>query len=1003
MNPSVRAVAPAVNGWNAAYIEDQYARFQRDPASVPEDVRAFLQGFDLAMTGAPRRTQPSGPAPATTPDASDAGANPAVGPAAGPVSGELRFFVGVANLIAAYRRDGHLAAALDPFGRARTRPASLELASHGLGVADLEAPAAGHGLPPAAASSLRAALAWLEQRYCGTIGAQVQHIQDTAQRVWLQARIEAMDPRAALSREDRIEVLRNLNCAEGFETFIHRRYQGAKRFSLEGGESLIPLLERLLLAAAQSGVEEVVIGMAHRGRLNVLNNTVGKTYEQIFTEFDGSWEEDFVDGGGDVKYHRGYSGVRTLGAGKAIAVALASNPSHLEAVGPVVCGRVRAKQRLWNDTQRQRVIPLLIHGDAAVIGQGVVAEALNMSQLDGYTVGGTLHVVVNNLIGFTTDASDARSSPYCTDLALAVDAPVFHVAGHDPEAVVAVAALAMDYRQKFKRDVFIDMWCYRKYGHNETDEASFTQPLESEHIRRQPGMFKRYAGQLVEQGVLSADEMEALRKNLDTALDKAQAKARGTPADPTIDPGGKRWKGMGWDFSHAPVPTAPSPDHLREVLAALGGATIPAGFNTNPKVLKTLAERAALAQQIGAADGPVSLTHADAEMIAFGTLLLEGTAVRLSGQDCRRGTFTQRHAALRDTQTNQRFVPLNSMRAIAPLPDEAGGTKPGPDGRPTQARLCVHDSPLSEFAVMGFDYGYSLADPNMLVLWEGQFGDFANGAQTVIDQFLASAELKWERWSGLVLLLPHGYEGQGPEHSSARMERFLQLCADENMQVCYPSTAAQHFHMLRRQVRRNFRKPLIVMTPKSNLRVPTSRVDEMLTGRFHEIIDDPFFESHKAERRTVSRVLLCSGKVYHELAARRDALRRYDTAIVRVEQVYPFHADLFAEIRAKYAAKVQFSWVQEEPRNMGAFAHIDDVLRHVAGVKTLDYIGRPPSASPAVGSPYTHKAQQEAILTRAIGPLPVVVGGAGAAGHGVSTPNGAVTAPAATKGGAAKG
>ncbi len=966
MSQSVRALSQSVNGWNAAYLEEQYACYQRDPASVPDDVRSFLQGFDLALAGA-------GPASARAPAAAPGVSAGAPVPAA---PGELRVFVGVANLVAAYRREGHLCAAIDPFGRPRARPASLELESHGLSEGDLDRPAQGHGLPAAASSSLRAAVAFLERTYCCTIAVQVQHIGDAAQRAWLQGRVETLDVGGALSREGRVEILRNLNNAEGFETFIHRRYQGAKRFSLEGGESLIPLLERLLVGAADSGVEEVVIGMAHRGRLNVLNNTVGKTYEQIFTEFEGSWEEDFVDGGGDVKYHRGYSGERALAGGKRVQVALASNPSHLEAVGPVVCGRVRAKQRLRNDTQRQRVIPVLIHGDAAVIGQGVVAETLNMSQLDGYTVGGTVHVVVNNLIGFTTDASDARSGPYCTDLALAIDAPVFHVAGHDPEAVVAVAALAMEFRQKFKRDVFIDMWCYRKYGHNETDEASFTQPLESEHIRRQPGMFKRYADQLVAQGVLSAGEMESLRKNLDAALDKAQAKAKGAPADPTIDPGGKRWKGMGWDYSHAPAPTAPNAEHLREVLAALGGATIPPGFGTNPKVQKLLAERGALAQHIDKADGPVVLTHADAELLAFGTLLLEGTAVRLSGQDCRRGTFTQRHAALRDIKTNQRFVPLNSMRAIAPLPDEAGPAgKPGPDGRSTQARLCVHDSPLSEFGVMAFDYGYSLADPNMLVLWEGQFGDFANGAQTVIDQFIASAELKWERWSGLVLLLPHGYEGQGPEHSSARLERFLQLCADDNMQVCYPTTAAQHFHMLRRQVKRNFRKPLIVMTPKSNLRVPTSRVHELVAGRFHEIIDDPHFEASKAERRTVSRVLLCSGKVYHELAARRDALRRFDTAIVRVEQLYPFHAEAFAEVRARYGAKAQYAWVQEEPRNMGGYLYMDDVLRTACGIKSVEYIGRAASASPAVGSPSVHKRQQEAILTRAVGPLSAVPGG----------------------------
>jgi 2-oxoglutarate dehydrogenase E1 component len=620
-----------------------------------------------------------------------------------------------------------------------------------------------------------------------------------------------------------------------------------------------------------------------------------------------------------------------------------------------------------------------MHGDAAVIAQGIVAEVLNLSQLEGYRTGGTIHVVVNNLVGFTTGAADARSTEYCTDIALMVEAPVFHVNGEDPEAVVAVAQLVVEYRQKFKKDVFIDLVCFRRYGHNETDEPSFTQPVLAALIARKPGVLTEYAQHLTRDGLLTEADVRKLRDPLIRSLEEAQARAKTNPRDPNIDPGSKRWIGYGGAYSFEPVKAGVSESMLQEVCAAW--SRVPEGFHLNPKLTKLMAERANLLKTR-------QLSYGDAESLAIGTLLLEGHGVRLSGQDSRRGTFSHRHAVLRDAVTEEPYTPLNNMRPIAQFPDDAG--KPGPDGRPTQGKLCVYDSPLSEAAVLGFDYGYSLADPRMVVMWEAQFGDFCNGAQVMIDQYLASAECKWERWSGLILLLPHGYEGAGPEHSSARLERFLQLCAGDNMEIVNPTTAAQAFHMLRRQVRRNFRKPLIVMTPKSLLRVPTSTVDELISGRFHEIIDDPAFAAGgKQDRSKVTTVLLCSGKVYYDLEKQRSTVGRTDTAIVRVEQLYPFHTDLMASTLASYAAAERVVWVQEEPRNAGAYQFIAEIFRTEPALKReLEYIGRPAAASPAVASKHKHKEQQHRLVEEAI---PATAGAASASagrapgGNGVSS------------------
>lgn len=948
MSGSARAVTPSINGWSAEYLEAQYLSYKADPASVPGDLVSFFQGFDLATARG-----------ATVPGARGA----AAGGGGGSGGGDLKLHAAVADLVESYRTLGHLAAKLDPFGRAPERPAALTLAYHGLSESDLDQPVSTGTLPPQAGSTIRQIVAFLERTYCSSIGIQTAHLTSAEERAWLLQRFERDAGRVPLDRGDKAHILERLVRAEQFERFLQKRYQGEKRFSIEGGESLIPLLDRLIEGGAELGVEEIVLGMAHRGRLNVLNTVMGKTYEQIFTEFEDSYSA-FVHGGGDVKYHRGYSIDRQLRNGKTVHLALASNPSHLESVNPVVEGRTRAKQRLRGDFERRRVVPVLIHGDAAVIGQGIVAETLNLSQLEGYTTGGTAHVVINNLVGFTTGPRDSRSTRYCTDIALMIEAPVMHVCGEDPEAVVACAQIAIEYRQKFKKDVFVDLYCYRKYGHNEQDEASFTQPNYTRLVQEAPGVLRTYADQLQSQGVLTQTDLDAISDRLSQALEAAQAAAKKQPIDPTIDPGTKKWAGFKGEFTFDAVPTGVKFELIEEVCAAMGRA--PEGFNVNPKLVKLLSDRAGLPKT----KGSTAMSYADAESLAFGTLLLEGTAVRLSGQDCRRGTFSHRHAVLRDLKTEEKHTPLNAMRQIGETPDEL--STPGSDGRPKQAKFCVYDSALSEAAVMGFDYGYSLADPNMLVMWEGQFGDFVNGAQTIIDQYLASAETKWERWSGLVLLLPHGYEGAGPEHSSGRLERFLQLCGDNNMLVVYPSTAAQCFHMLRRQVKARYRKPMIVMTPKSMLRTPTSDIAELASGSFQHLLDDPAFiagaRDGGKDTKKVTRVHLCTGKIYHELAARREATGKFDTALVRVEQLYPFDGAMCKKILARYPAGAKISWVQEEPRNMGAFLFVADILREELGL-SVGYIGRKTSATPAVGSKTKHKYEQEAILAEAIAPL----------------------------------
>ncbi|GIW88937.1 MAG: 2-oxoglutarate dehydrogenase subunit E1 [Isosphaeraceae bacterium] len=700
---------------------------------------------------------------------------------------------------------------------------------------------------------------------------------------------------------------------------------------------LIPLLDTLVERAGVWKVQEIVMGMPHRGRLNVLANILNKPYGLIFNEFEGNLPKT-VQGDGDVKYHLGFSSDHTCLNGHVIHLSLTPNPSHLEAVNPVVEGRARAKQRRRGDTERKLVVPLLIHGDAAFAGQGLVAETLNLSQLHGYRTGGTVHIVVNNQIGFTTNPIDARSTSYCTDVAKMVDAPIFHVNGEDPEACVHVAELALDYRQTFGRDVVIDMVCFRRHGHNEGDEPGFTQPLMYAKIRERPSITELYTEHLILTGDLTTAEAETITETFQEKLKAVYDEVRQSHVEPrpAPQPFQHAWAGYTSTYSFTPVETGVPLDLLRRVTEAM--ASVPPGFHRNPKLDRILNGRLRIIEQLGGID------WAFAEGLAFGSLLVEGTPLRLSGQDSRRGTFSQRHAVLVDTITGERYTPLNHI---------AEG----------QAHFCVYDSLLSEAAVLGFDYGYSLDEPSMLIMWEAQFGDFANGAQVIIDQFIASAESKWSRASGIVMLLPHGYEGQGPEHSSARLERFLQLCAEENIQVVYPSTPAQYFHLLRRQVRRPFRKPLIVMTPKSLLRLKeaVSPVDQFVHGHFHDVLDDTIPVD------SVRRVVFCSGKLYYDLARRRaEAGKDAEVALIRLEQLYPWPADELRQIISRYQPHdVEWVWAQEESQNMGAWTFVAPRLHDLLG-EEIQYVGRGASASPATGSHAIHEREQHELVEAAI-------------------------------------
>ncbi len=891
---------------NAGYIEEQYERYLRDPASVGKDWAQFFAGFELGSSGATL-----------------AAAEPTIG---------------VFDLIHSYRELGHLVADLDPLGHIQQSHPLLELKEFGFRDDDLERVIECAAFRSLTRSTLRELLEALQQTYCRTIGVEFMFISDKTQRDWLKERMEPTRNRPRLAVEDRRLILDQLIRSEGFEQFLHTKFVGQKRFSLEGGESLIPMLSSLIDASAHLGVAEIVMGMAHRGRLNVLANILDKPYELIFSEFQGAFLPKNIQGDGDVKYHLGYARDLVTRRGDFIHVSLLSNPSHLEAINPVVEGIVRAKQRLRRDLDGRQVLPLQIHGDASFTGQGLVAETLALSDLPFFQTKGTIHIIINNQIGFTAMPEVLRSGRYASDIAKAIEAPVFHVNGDDPEAAVQAAQLAAAYRHEFRRDVIIDLICFRRYGHNETDEPTFTQPVMYREIAAHPGVRPLYANRLAEEGVVTPEEAANVQQEFRASLQAALEYARDFMPRQQVFALGGLWKGMEWAGEDWSAHTAVPLSTLRSVAEKV--ARLPAGFTPHPRVRKLLDDRVKMLD----ADG--SVDWACAEMLALGTLLLEGTKIRLSGEDSGRGTFSHRHAVLHDQETGEKYTPLQHLSA-------------------QQGHFLAIDTMLSEAAVLGFEYGFSTADPRNLVIWEAQFGDFANGAQVMIDQFIVAAESKWQRMSGLVLLLPHGYEGQGPEHSSARLERFLQLCAENNMQVCNLTTPAQLFHALRRQIHRKFRKPLVVMSPKSLLRhrLNVSPLRDFTEGTFATVLD----EVDDLRPRRVRRLVLCSGKVYYDLLPARRDRDVDDVALVRVEQLYPFPERELKEILARYPNAKEVFWVQEEPWNMGAWHFMAMRRPAVLGdQRRLQYIGRDEAASPATGSYKLHEAEQADIVDRTL-------------------------------------
>ena len=920
------------NHANAAVIEAAYQAWQANPDSVDPTWRAFFQGFTLGNGGGSL----------TAPALADAGVS---------IIDSLKQSH-VHYLIATYRALGHIEAHVDPLSDPPPPHPKLSLAQFSLGEDDLDTSFDVGTYLGGGQMKLRDILISLRLTYCDRIGVEYTHIQDVEVRTWLQERMESTRNQPEFSKAERIRILRRVHKAELLERFLHTKYVGQKRFSLEGGETMIAAVDAIIEHCPDQGVEEVDMGMAHRGRLNILTSVMRKNFDELFEQFSENYIPDTVGGDGDVKYHLGYEVVLDTASGHKVEVRLAANPSHLEIVNPVVEGKARARQRMRGATgRRQRVLPLLIHGDAAFSGQGIVAETLNFSQLPGYKTGGTLHIVVNNLIGFTTLPRDARSTLYCTDVAKMIDVPIFHVNGDDPESVCHIARLALEFRVRFQRDVVIDMVCYRKHGHNETDEPAFTQPLLYRKIARHPPVSEVLSRKLVADGTITAAESEAIRAEytatLERHLERARAAESAKSARRSATAEAKKFAGSTAvfqpDFHFKPVPTGVSATTQDQIVHGL--TVLPDTFKPNPKIKRFLDARAKAHRE----GGPIDWGFAEA--LAFGSLVVEHIPIRLSGQDCERGTFSHRHAVLHDMETGETYAPLKHLA-------------------PDQAQFCVYNSLLSEAAVLAFDYGYSLDYPNMLCIWEAQFGDFANGAQVVIDQFLTAGESKWQRTSGLTLLLPHGYEGQGPEHSSARLERFLQLCAEDNMQVANITTPANFFHALRRQVKRDVKKPLIVMSPKSLLRHPAavSRIEEFTTGAFQEIIDDPTHTTGSGTTRAPfpaghpapDRLILCSGKVYYDLIDYRARQKLTGTAIVRLEQLYPLHRKRLAEIAKKYGA-AKLVWCQEESQNMGAWSFIAPHLEEIFGRKAA-YAGRDASASPAVGSLALHRHELAALL-----------------------------------------
>jgi 2-oxoglutarate dehydrogenase E1 component len=947
----MQSIDPTIlSGPNAPFIAELYARYIEDPAAVDpswqrffaelqDDGRSVLQDLRGA-SWAPRR-------PVVIVNGNGAAAAPVVAPGLSGVEAmkaAAKDSIRARMLIRAYRVRGHLEASLDPLElKPRERHPELDPKTYGFTDADMERPIYIDYLLGHETATLRQIVQAVRETYCGNIGVEFMHIQDPAQKAWIQERIEVSHNQTRFTDIGKRTILERLTAAELFERFLDRKYTGTKRFGLDGGESLIPALEQILKRGSQLGMNEVVIGMTHRGRLNVLANFMNKPYAAIFSEFQGNpANPEDVQGSADVKYHLGTSADREFDD-KIVHLSLTANPSHLEAVNTVVLGKVRAKQLQKKDANRDQTMALLLHGDASFAGQGLVAETLDLSDLKGYRVGGTVHFIINNQIGFTTNPVNSRSGPYCSDVARICQAPIFHVNGDDPESVVHVARIATEFRQQFKKDVVVDMFCYRRFGHNESDEPAFTQPLMYKKIAKHPTTRAIYSDRLVKEGVIG--EADAKR-----VVDDFQIRLEGDFAvASSFKPNKADWLEGAWSGLETASgedrrgETSMSLETLKEIGKALSG--IPKDFTANRKIVRLLQAKQ---QMFESGEG---IDWATAEALAFGSLLIEGHPVRLSGQDSGRGTFSQRHAVLVDQETEAHYLPLNSIR-------------------PGQAHFEVIDSPLSEAGVLGFEYGYSLADPRSLVIWEAQFGDFANGAQVIIDQFIASGESKWLRMSGLVMMLPHGYEGQGPEHSSARLERYLQLCGDDNMQVINCTTPWNLFHALRRQLHRNFRKPLIIMTPKSLLRhkLCVAKLSDMGPAtNFHRVLHE---DAPLCEDREVKRVVICSGKVYYDLFEEREKRGIKDISLLRMEQLYPFPSKaLSAELVARPQAEVV--WCQEEPKNMGAWTFVQPEIERVLGeIKhkqlRLPYAGRPAAASPATGLLRRHNREQAQLLDEAL-------------------------------------
>ncbi len=948
----VDILATAFTGANAAYISDLYARWIDDPKTVdPSFAELFESLNDEARsvltdaTGASWAPRPSVMAEPAAPPVVERRAQ--AGPTADQLRAATKDSLRALMLIRTYRVRGHLEAKLDPLGLQVPLPhPELDPKTYGFTDADLDRPIFIDNVLGLETATVRQIVNVVRETYCGPIGVEFMHIQDPDQKAWIQRRVEGAPWRTHFDASGKKAILQHLTEAEGLETFCQRRYVGTKRFGLEGAEVTIPALHAIIRSAAKSGVREIAIGMPHRGRLNTLVNVVKKPYTALFSEFGGSsFKPDDVQGSGDVKYHLGTSTDVEID-GRMVHLSLQPNPSHLEAVDPVVAGKVRARQDMARDTKTRRsVMGIIMHGDAAFAGQGLVYETLAMSQLIGYRTGGTVHVIVNNQIGFTTVPAHAYSGLYCTDVAKSIQAPILHVNGDNPEAVVWCAQMAAEFRQTFGCDFVLDIVCYRRHGHNETDEPAFTQPIMYRAIKDMKTTRTLYAEKLAREGTLAAGEAQGMWDRFTQTLEDSYRAAQ------AYKPNKADWLEGHWSGLSQPDnqdewidgDTAITEEAARRI--GIGLTAVPKGFEVNSKILRQLEAKKAML------DTGEGIDWATGEALAFGGLLLDGHRVRLSGEDCQRGTFSQRHAVLIDQTNQNEYVPLNNIA-------------------PDQAKIEIFNSLLSEVGVLGFEYGYTLADPHTLVLWEAQFGDFANGAQVIIDQFLASGETKWLRMSGLTLLLPHGHEGQGPEHSSARLERYLQLCAERNMAVGNLTTPANYFHALRRQLKRNFRKPLVLMTPKSLLRhkLAVSSLNEFTAGsHFRTVIGeiDPINPPDQ-----VKRVVLCTGKVYYDLLAERRELGITDVAIIRIEQLYPFPVLSLPKVLAPYT-NAQVVWCQEEPENMGAWNFLDRRIERVLGgldiaAKRPAFVGRPEAASPATGLAKTHAAEQAALVRSAL-------------------------------------